>query len=74
MKTCELWIDECICYYAVTNIPSYKLRTIRIWCHKTFGTDNSLLFGGRWQISSFGRQLYFKTETDRNWFLLRWLC
>jgi len=35
------------------------------WCCARFG-----LGLGRWLL--FGNRIYFKNETDRNWFVLRW--
>ena len=62
--TCKLF-DALIQHtYAVSvSIPvGIHWKDVNEWCHKIFGNN----------FTSSTSAFYFKTDADRNWFVLKW--
>ena len=70
-------------YYTVHPIPNWELDDdwgnleswpkMVEWCVETFGptpTDGIWTPGMRWYVNN--ARFYFRTEADRDWFLLKW--
>jgi len=71
-------------YWTVKPIPSWELyhddwggvdiwNSMFEWCIDTFGPtpdDGVWTPGSRWYVNN--AKFWFRTEADRDWFLLRW--
>lgn len=77
IKTCmeEVEIEGVMVEYYAVKIPygyfpkhNVEIHEIYEWCNKTFGDE---LLTDRWNMRNT-KTFLFKTEEDRNWFLLRW--
>lgn len=64
-------------YYAVQPIGG-NWKDIEQWCTETFGPTEGSIWGEspvpvpgqRWYMNN--RKFWFRTEKDRNWFVLKW--
>ena len=64
-------------YYCVEAIGGSWFE-MEAWCTETFGSSTSSIWGespvpepgGRWYTNN--RKFWFRTEKDRDWFILRW--
>ena len=70
-------------YYTVYPVPSWDLgndwgsidtwHQMFEWCVETYGPtpkDGTWTPSSRWYVNS--AKFWFRTESDRDWFLLRW--
>ena len=56
-------------YAAMLPYPLDR-TAVREWCIEQFGLSSDSIINSRWYMFEFTVQ--FKSEKDRNWFLLRW--
>ena len=63
-------------YYTVEPVGGNWLE-METWCVETFGSSGDSIWGSdipepacRWYANN--RKFWFKTEKDRDWFILRW--
>jgi hypothetical protein len=64
-------------YYCVHPVGGSWME-MEVWCLDTFGDPGSKMWGEdkapepalRWYMNN--RKFWFRTEKDRNWFIVRW--
>jgi hypothetical protein len=63
-------------YYTVEPVGG-SWKNMEQWCEETFGPHGGAVWGNeppfpnkRWYMNN--RKFWFRTEKDRDWFLLRW--